>query len=180
MSLNPLSYVVLALVGRGGASSHDLVEMMRRGARPYWAGAASKIYAEPKRLAGLGYLATRVEPGKTRAKTVYTLTALGEQAVRDWAVRPSEFPRIQHEAVVRLVAGDIIGNDLDLCASLTALRAELEEIESELDRGREAARSLPHRERYLRLVDDLGRRMLVAHREWLDEVERDLRGAPPP
>jgi hypothetical protein len=48
--LTPLSYVVLALVGRDGASAHDLVRMARGGQRLYYAGAASKIYAERKRL----------------------------------------------------------------------------------------------------------------------------------
>jgi len=41
--LTPLSRVVLALVGRGGAGPHDLVRMARGGQRLYYAGAASKI-----------------------------------------------------------------------------------------------------------------------------------------
>ena len=53
--MTPLSYVVLNLIGRDGAGPHDLVQMARRGQRLYWAGAESKIYAEPKRLAKLGY-----------------------------------------------------------------------------------------------------------------------------
>ena len=66
--LNPLSYVVMTLIGRNGAGAHDLVQMARRGQRLYWAGAASKMYAEPKRLEQLGYLRSRKEPGKTLAK----------------------------------------------------------------------------------------------------------------
>ena len=41
-----------------------------------WAG-ESQYYVEPKRLAKLGYLETRKEPGKTRERTIYTLTEKG-------------------------------------------------------------------------------------------------------
>jgi DNA-binding PadR family transcriptional regulator len=36
------------------------------------------------------------------------------------------------------------------------------------------AADLPHRERYLRPITSLGRRMLDVHEEWLDEVDREL------
>ena len=48
--LTGLSYVVLNLIGRNGAGPHDLVRMARAGQRLYWAGAESKIYAQPKLL----------------------------------------------------------------------------------------------------------------------------------
>ena len=47
--LTPFSYVVLALVGRGGASPHDIVRMMREGSI-FWTTSESHYYAEPKRL----------------------------------------------------------------------------------------------------------------------------------
>ena len=63
-SLTDLSFVVMNLIGRNGAGPHDLVQMARRGQRLYWAGAESKIYAEPKRLEKLGYLAPRRCPAR--------------------------------------------------------------------------------------------------------------------
>ena len=50
-SLTPFSYVILVLVGEGGAGPHDLVRMMRQGAWAYWTSSQSQYYAEPKRLA---------------------------------------------------------------------------------------------------------------------------------
>ena len=171
--LNPLSYLVLALVGRGGAGPHDLVEMMRLGGRLFWAAAPSKLYAEPKRLQALGYLHAARAPGRTRDRTVYSLTAAGEDALRAWIAQPSSWPRIQHEAVVRVLAGDI-ADDAALADSLAAMRTEIDELE-ELQResiGRAAA--LPHRARYLEMVQDLGRRLVATHREWIDDVEEAL------
>ena len=83
MSANPdlslFSYEILGLVGHEGAGPHDLRRMARSGRMLAWAG-ESQYYTEPKRLARLGYLAARKEPGKTRERTVYTLTERGLEA----------------------------------------------------------------------------------------------------
>lgn len=174
--LTPFSYVVLVLVGEGGAGPHDLVRMMRQG-RVYWAAAESHYYAEPKRLERLGYLRSRKQPGKTRERTHYLLTDQGRQAIADWVAAPSGFPRIQHEAVVRVLAGDLV-EDEAILSSLAGLRAELDELSARLDAAEETASTLLHRERYLRLVHRLGRALLRVHREWADDVERELSQPP--
>ena len=86
--MSPFSYVVLILVGDRGAAPHDLLRMNRQG-RIYWSAADSRFYSEPKRLAALGYLDARKEPGRTHDRTFYTLTSkgrlLGNQVfVRFW------------------------------------------------------------------------------------------------
>lgn len=120
--LRPLSYVVLALVGRGGAAPHDLVRMVRGCQRLYYAGAASKIYDQPKRLERLGYLRSEKRPGKTRERTYDTLTDEGLAALREWFARPSPFPRIQSEAVARVMASDLAEDDGVVANSLRSLR----------------------------------------------------------
>lgn len=171
--LKPFSYVVLALVGEGGAGPHDIVRMMRDGSQ-YWTTSESHFYAEPKRLAGLGYLAAEPAPGKARERTHYTLTAAGREALREWAREPTPFPRIQSEAIARLLAGDIVEDDA-LLASLEALRADLDHLDAALDAAEARARELPHRSRYLLLIHSFGRHLVTAHRQWLAEVERELR-----
>jgi PadR family transcriptional regulator, regulatory protein AphA len=171
--LKPWSYVVLALIGEGGAAPHDLVDMVRRGGRLFYAAAPSQLYAEPKRLAELGYVVAHKAPGRTRERTVYALTDRGREALRGWLAQPAPFPRIQNEANVRLLAGDLI-DDATIVASLTAMRAELDELEELVAEGEAAMPSVPHRARYLRLSFSLARRLIAAHREWIDEVESEL------
>jgi DNA-binding PadR family transcriptional regulator len=178
--LTPFSYVILALVGEGGAGPHDLVRMSRQGSRQYWAAAESHYYAEPKRLARLGYLTAERLPGRTRQRTHYMLTERGREALRAWAREPSPFPRIQSEAIVRLLSGDIVADDAALAAGLAAMRDELDEIDRALDGAEPLVGTLPHRERYLLLVHRYGRAMVQLHRDWLDEVERDLGRETPP
>jgi PadR family transcriptional regulator AphA len=174
--LTPLSYVVLALVGRGGAAPHDLVRMARGGQRLYYAGAASKIYEQPKRLERLGYLRSEKRPGKTTERTYYTLTDKGLAALREWHAQPSSFPRIQSEVVARVLSSDLAQDERVVAKSLGALRDEIAELSAGIDEDERRAALIPHRERQLKLVRSLGRRLLEAHLNWIDEVERELGG----
>jgi DNA-binding PadR family transcriptional regulator len=147
--------------------------MMRQQGGLYWSAAESQWYAEPKRLECLGYLRSRKEPGRTTERTHYELTPAGKSALRAWAAEPSGLPRIQNEAIVRVLAGDIVGDEA-LRTSLAALRDEIAAQRSRFEVADDIAGTLPHRERYLRLVHLLGRAVLDAHEAWLDEVEREL------
>ena len=176
--LTPFSYIVLTLVGRNGAGPHDLVRMARQG-RVHWSAAESQYYAEPKRLEKLGYLRAEKRPGRTRERTHYTLTDSGLAALMEWAAEPARFPRIQHEAASRLLLGDMVPDSV-LVAGLAGLRDDIAEITAQLDDADFAAPSVPHRARYLRLNHALARRLVEAHRAWIDDVERELGASPPP
>jgi len=170
--LTPFSYAVLTLVGRDGAGPHDLVRMARQG-RVYWTAAESQWYSEPKRLAKLGFLRAEKRPGRTRERTHYTLTETGRAALLEWAAEPARFPRIQHEAVTRLLLGDMVPNAV-LVAGLQSMRTEIAEIAAQLGAADAAAAEVPRRTRYLRLNHALARRILHAHSTWIDQVEREL------
>jgi PadR family transcriptional regulator AphA len=172
LKLTPFSYAVLTLVGEGGAGPHDIVRMMRRG-RVYWTAPESQYYAEPKRLAEAGLLTAATQPGRTHARTHYTLTDAGRAALREWLATPARFARIQNEPVVRVLASEYADRGV-LLAGLEALREEIAELKAGLGEAAAIEPELPHRERALRLNRRLAERILDAHLEWLDEVERDL------
>jgi DNA-binding PadR family transcriptional regulator len=172
-ALRPLSCPVLALVGRNGASGPELVEMAGGAAPLFWTGGGSHVLREAKRLAEDGYLSTRTERAKTRPRTVFELTEKGHAAMRDWLAQPSSYPRIQHEAAIRLFASDL-GDPQDVLASLRALRDSLPELEELCRVYEERAQAIPHRTRAIELELSLARRIIAAHREWVDEVEREL------
>jgi DNA-binding PadR family transcriptional regulator len=165
---------VLSLIGKGGASAHALARMVELGGPVYWTAAASKVYAEPKRLAELGYVRGRTVPGETREKTVYSLTPKGRDALRSWLRSPARFPRIQDEAHLRLLAGDQI-EDAEILASLAGLRAQLGELHRLVDEMEAGEVRLPQKRRNLALAHRLARRMLDAYDGWIDEVEAELR-----
>ena len=170
--LTLISYTVLVLVGRQGASPHDLVQMMRVGPI-YHAAAPSQYYAEPKRLARLGLLTSSREPGKTRPRTVYRLTDAGVAALREWMAEPPPFPRLGGEPHVRVLSTDLVGESA-VRRSLLAMRAEMGELRTTLDAAEKRAERIPHRTKYLLLSHGLARHVLDAYARWLDEVEREL------
>ena len=170
--LTPFSYVVLALVGREGAGPHDIVRMMREGTI-FWSTSESHYYAEPRRLAELGYLTARTEPGRTRPRTHYELTDAGREALTAWLAEPAPLPRVQNEVVVKLLAADF-ADDATILASLAGLRAGIERAYRQVEDMERRAPGIPHRTRYLQLIDDYARRVLDAQREWLDAAEQEL------
>lgn len=173
--LTPFSYAVLALVGRGGAGPHDIVRMMREG-RVFWTTSESHFYAEPKKLEKLGLLAAEKQPGRTRERTHYTLTAAGRAALRAWLAQPAAMPRIQNEAALKLVGADLADDDATILASLAGLRAQVEAGLADMEDMEARVDSLPHRAKYLRLLNELARRTYETQREWLDHVEAELGG----
>jgi DNA-binding PadR family transcriptional regulator len=174
--LSLFSYEILGLVGRSGAGAHDLLRMARRGRMLAWAG-ESQYYVEPKRLAKLGYLEARKEPGRTRERTVYTLTDKGLEALRARAATPVRFTPLKSEALLRLLIADLVG-DQPTRESIAMLREDVADLLGRLAEAEASAEELPHRRKYLLLVVAFLRRLLELHLELVDEVEREL--APEP
>jgi DNA-binding PadR family transcriptional regulator len=168
---------ILGLVGREGAAPHDLLRMAQRGRILAWAG-ESQYYTEPKRLAQLGYLEAHKQPGKTRERTVYTLTEKGLDALREYASTPVSFTPLKSDALLRLLICDLVGEEVTR-ESMAMLRDDIADIAARLDDAKRRATDLPHREKYLRLVRGFLGRFLELHEELLDDVERELASEAP-
>jgi DNA-binding PadR family transcriptional regulator len=172
--LSLFSYEILGLVGRTGAGPHDLRRMVQRGRILDWAG-ESQYYTEPKRLARLGYLEARQEPGRTRARTVYSLTEKGLQALREYARTPVRFQPVKSELLLRLLICDLVGEE-PTRESVAALRADIADLEARLADSERSVEALPHRRKYLLLAFGFLRRLLDLHLELVAQVERELGG----
>src|SRR5881397_1525172 len=129
--LTLFSYEILGLVGREGAGPHDLLRLAKRGRFFNWAG-ESQYYTEPKRLAKLGYLSARKEPGKTRERTVYTLTDKGLQALREYARTAVAFTPLKSEPLIRLLICDLVGEQITR-ESMATLRDDIADIARRLE-----------------------------------------------
>ena len=170
--LSLFSYEILGLVGREGVGAHDLMRMAKRGRILDWAG-ESQYYVEPKRLAKLGYLEARKEPGRTRARTVYSLTDKGLDALREYARTPVTVMPVKSDALLRLLITDLVGEEVTR-ENIGTLRADIADLQARLDETEAAAHALPHRSKYLLIVVGFLRRLLELHLDYVDEVEREL------
>jgi PadR family transcriptional regulator, regulatory protein AphA len=170
--LTLFSYEILGLVGRGGTGPHDMRRYVRQGRILDWAG-ESQYYVEPKRLAKLGYLEARKEPGRTRERTVYSLTDKGRAALRDYARTPVHFQPVKSELLLRLLICDLVGEE-PTRESIGTLREDIADLQARVDELEQSAKALPHREKYLRMVVDFLRRLLALHLDYIADVEREL------
>jgi DNA-binding PadR family transcriptional regulator len=170
--LSLFSYEILGLVGRTGAGAHDLLRLAQQGRILAWAG-ESQYYVEPKRLAKLGYLDARREPGSTRERTVYSLTEKGLEALREWADTPAHITPFKSEALLRMLVADLVGEG-PTRASIAALREDIADLEERLEATRERTEALPHRRKYLLLVYDFLSALLALQLDWVERVEAEL------
>lgn len=172
--LSFFSYEVMGLVGREGAGPHELKQMVERGRMFAWAG-ESQYYSEPKRLAKLGYLEARKEPGKTRPRTVYSLTEKGLEALREYAARPVTFTPVKSDLLVRLLIADLVDEPVTR-NSVSQLRGDLDDLEERLREFEARSESLPHRRKYRVLVLEYMQELLDLQLRMVRRVERELDG----
>jgi DNA-binding PadR family transcriptional regulator len=175
--LSLFSLEILGLVGREGAGAHDLLQMAKRGRMLAWAG-ESQYYTEPKRLAKMGYLAARKEPGKTRERTVYELTDKGLDALTEYARTPVTFTPLKSDPLLRMLICDLVGEEVTR-QSLATLRVDLADITARLDDAERRARDLPHREKYLLIATRFMRGLVDLHEDLIEEAERELTAKTP-
>jgi DNA-binding PadR family transcriptional regulator len=109
--------------------------------------------------------------------TVYTLTDKGLEALRDHARTLVTFTPLKSEPLLRLLLADLVGEEVTR-ESLGTLREDIADLVERLDESAAAADALPHRRKYLLLVNGFLRRLVDLHLELVDEVEREL--APDP
>ena len=88
-----------------------------------------KVYYEPKNLVAEGLAEAQTEhqtehQGKRR-RTVYSITAEGQQALAQWMKGPTAGPRLEFEGLTRVFFADL-GDKEQLLDALTSIRAEME------------------------------------------------------
>jgi PadR family transcriptional regulator AphA len=100
--LTTTSYAVLAQVAVHPWSTYELAQQRVRYFRYVWPRAESAIYREVKRLSSMGLLDGKKEHVGKRARTVYSITEKGREALREWLATPVSPFAMDFEAMIRL------------------------------------------------------------------------------
>lgn len=130
MSRRPLtttSYAILGLLAIQPWATYDLAKVMRRSLHFFWPRAESNLYAEPKRLVEAGLAEAREEWNGERKRTVYSITAAGHDALREWLASPSAESRLESEPHLRLMYGNH-GAKRDLLAAIDQIEVDAEAV----------------------------------------------------
>lgn len=119
--LSSTGYVMLGLLCVQDWSAYELARQMERGWVDIWPRASSGIYTEPKKLVARGLAVARPDRSTGRQRTVYSVTQAGRSALRAWLAESSQPPRMECEALVRVLFADQGGRQ-ELLAAIRALR----------------------------------------------------------
>jgi DNA-binding PadR family transcriptional regulator len=100
--LTTTSYAILGLLAIRPWTTYELARQMDRSLGRLWPRAQSKIYEEPKKLVARGLAKASEEQVGRRQRTVYSITAKGRRALRDWLGLPARGPQLEHEQLLKI------------------------------------------------------------------------------
>jgi PadR family transcriptional regulator, regulatory protein AphA len=125
--LTTTSYAVLAQVAVRPWSTYELVQQRVRYFRYVWPRAESAIYREVKRLSSMGLLEAKQEHVGKRARTVYSITEPGREALREWLGTPVSPFAMDFEAMIRLFVAPL-GTKDEIVATLELVLDDAREM----------------------------------------------------
>jgi PadR family transcriptional regulator, regulatory protein AphA len=104
--LTSTSYIVLGLVDILGPSTpYDLKRALEQSVENFWPVPHTTFYAEPERLAAVGYLTADQEAGGRRRKT-YAITPEGSACLRTWvATAEAGPPQLRDDGILLVFFG---------------------------------------------------------------------------
>jgi DNA-binding PadR family transcriptional regulator len=125
--LTTTSYAVLAQVAVHPWSTYELAQQRVRYFRYVWPRAESAIYREVKRLSSMGLLEGTKEHVGKRARTVYSITDEGREALRGWLATPVSPFAMDFEAMIRLFVAPL-GTKDQIITTLEQVRSDAREM----------------------------------------------------
>ncbi len=108
ISLTATGRVVLGMIALGVRSGYEIKQLVDKSTRHFWAASYGQIYPELRRLEEDGLVHGRPDPSGARAKMLYELTPLGDQALRDWLLSEQGLVyELRNEGMLKLFFSDL-------------------------------------------------------------------------
>ena len=120
--LNTTSFAMLGMLGIRPWSTYELAKHIDRSLGWLWPRARSNLFNEPKKLVAHGMAKATEEMVGKRPKTVYTITAKGRRAFRQWLSEPGEGPVLEYEQLMKVFFADQ-GTKADALAAVREIRS---------------------------------------------------------
>ena len=140
--LSKTSYVILGMLKLGRRTGYEIKSLVDVSTRFFWAASYGQIYPELKRLAEAGLITGSDSPTGGRKRTIYEITADGEEELRAWLRQEPETFEMRDEGLLKLFFADALPRE-EALAILRSMRArrlavndqlqELKQMKGELD-----------------------------------------------
>jgi DNA-binding PadR family transcriptional regulator len=108
MELNPTAYVILGMISREPRSGYEIKALVDNTTRFFWAASYGQIYPELKRLSKAGLVEGSDIPRGERKRTVYSITAGGRSALKDWLRQPPQTAEMREEGLLKLFFAGVL------------------------------------------------------------------------
>jgi DNA-binding PadR family transcriptional regulator len=138
-SLSPTAYVILGMLHREPLSGYEIKAKVDNSTRFFWAASYGQIYPELKRLSEAGLVAGADSPTGGRKRTVYKITADGEEELVVWLRQPPEVFEMRDEGLLKLFFAEALppAEAVEIVRAMRhyreAVNKRLREIEPEKD-----------------------------------------------
>ncbi len=106
--LSPTAYVILGMIRNEPRSGYEIKGLVDDTTRFFWAASYGQIYPELKRLSEAGLVVGADAPTGGRRRTVYEITADGEEELRAWLREPPETFEMREEGLLKLFFADAL------------------------------------------------------------------------
>jgi DNA-binding PadR family transcriptional regulator len=100
--LNPTAYVILGMIHGAPKSGYEIKAVVDETTRFFWAASYGQIYPELKRLSEAGLVQGVDSPTGGRKRTVYEITADGEEELKAWLRQPPGSFEMRDEGLLKL------------------------------------------------------------------------------
>ena len=172
-----LKFALLGLLAESPKYGYEIKRRFEGALGNVWSVSYGQLYPTLRRLAELGLVTKKTEPGKKAAdKNIYSITEKGRRKMDEWLLKPLRCPyRVKDEFTLRFLFFSKLsrGQVRDyLCAQRDRTVEQKEGFERTL---LSLGGSMDY---YLQAIMRKGIVHLEAEVRWLDEVTRDLERGP--
>jgi PadR family transcriptional regulator, regulatory protein AphA len=137
--LNNTARVLLGMIAEGHATGYAIKAEIERSTRLYWGASVGGIYPELRRLTEDGLVSVCDDPRGGTRRHSYTLTAAGDEALREWLTDASEpVLEMRSEPLLRLRFAGVLDPEqrLDVVRHMReAYEARAAEVRRRLELG---------------------------------------------
>src|SRR5687767_672143 len=126
-NLTATSYAILGQLALRSWTAYELNAEMRRNLHYFWPRAESGIYAEVKRLTKLKLIHAEQSYVGKRPRTIYSVTAEGRKALREWLSTPPTGVSLEFEGLLRVFLSPF-GTPEQLLDALNCVQADADEL----------------------------------------------------
>jgi PadR family transcriptional regulator AphA len=176
--LTPTAYVILGFVRKEPRSGYEIKALVDNSTRFFWAASYGQIYPELRRLSEAGLIVGADTPTGGRKRTVYAITADGEEELRAWLrVRPQTF-EMRDEGLLKLFFAEALPTE-EALEILREMRAERLAVNERLRAIKETKLKGEPEDPFPLLVLEGGLEFTGWFADWCERMERQILDSAP-